>query len=149
MKANELMIGDLVQLINSHNPVIIDSIVYDSKIAKKYLIHFFFVNDGDARWNYSPESFEPIPLTAEILEKNGFENDFYEEESVVDYHTIRLKGYSLKHNIGDINGYLVTWCNGALNVTTDFHGCVQKEIAYVHELQHALRLCGIDKEITI
>lgn len=92
---------------------------------------------------------KPIPLTPEILEKNGFENDFHEEESVADYHTIRLEGYSLKHNVGEIDGYLVTWCNGSINVTTDLNGCVQKDVSYVHELQHALRLCGIEYEITI
>lgn len=92
---------------------------------------------------------QPIPLTAEILEKNGFENDFYEEESVADYHTIRLEGYSLRHNIGEADGYLVTWCNGGINVTTDLNGCVQKDVSYVHELQHALRLCGIEHEITL
>ena len=90
-----------------------------------------------------------IPITAEILEKNGFENDFYEEESIADYHAIRLEGYSLKHNIGEIDGYLITWCNGGINVTTDFHGCVQKDVSYIHELQHALRLCGIEKEIEL
>lgn len=95
------------------------------------------------------EYLEPIPLTPEILEKNGFENDFYEEESVADYHTIRLEGYSLKNNIDGIDEYLITWCNGSLNVTTDFHGCVQKEIAYVHDLQHALKLCDIEKEIIL
>lgn len=92
---------------------------------------------------------EPLPITLEILEKNGFENDFYEEESVADYHTIRLEGYSLRHNIGEADGYLVTWCNGGINVTTDLNGCVQKDISYVHELQHALRLCGIEKEIEL
>lgn len=138
MLANELMIGDLVYYGHTEDGIALykeviciqsEDLCRDSCVIETH--------------------FEPIPLTPEILEKNGFENDFYEEESVAEYHTIRLEGYSLKHNIGDIDGYLVTWCNGALNVTTDFHGCVQKEIAYVHELQHALRLCGIEKEITI
>ena len=48
-----------------------------------------------------------------------------------------------------MDGYLVTWCNGGLNVTTDLHGCVQKDISYVHELQHALKICEIDKEIVL
>lgn len=134
MKAEDLMIGDWVKSRGEIEQV---TSVYDG---------FICTDSFEDSHDYY---FEPIPLTPEILEKNGFENDFYEEESVVDYHTIRLKGYSLKHNIGDINGYLVTWCNGALNVTTDFHGCVQKEIAYVHELQHCLKLVGIKKDIEL
>lgn len=105
--------------------------------------------NDEKSWLAYPEEVSPIPLTLEILEKNGFENDFYEEESVADYHAIRLEGYTLKYKIGQIDGYLVTWCNGGVNVTTDYNGCVQKDISFVHELQHALRLCGIEKEIEL
>ena len=74
---------------------------------------------------------EPIPLTAEILEKNGFEWRAYgvvlagEDMALVqcgDYWKIKPNQYSND-----------TFCY----------------IWYVHELQCALRLCGIEKEITI
>lgn len=86
----------------------------------------------------------PIPLTPEILEKNGFENDFYHDESVADYHFIRLEGYSYREDF-----VLVTWCNGELNVVNDLIGEVEIHCENVHELQHALRLCGIEKEVEI
>lgn len=143
MRANELMVGDWVKFPGGT----IDKIVDLPYIEGKGICASFAASA--TLFPFSVDKIEPIPLTPEILEKNGFENDFYEEESVADYHTIRLEGYSLKHNIGEIDGYLVTWCKGGINVTTDFHGCVQKDISYVHELQHCLKLVGIDKKITI
>lgn len=145
MKANEFMIvGDWV--INKkwiEKPFKITRINDSGK-------YYYGITEEDSQVGpFLVEELEPILLTAEILEKNRFENDFYEEESIADYHTIRLEGYSLKHNIGKIDGYLVTWCNGSLNVTTDFHGCVQKEITYVHELQHCFKLVGVEKDIVL
>jgi len=111
---------------------------------------FFYGKNGDIYFGpFLIEELEQVQITLEILKKNGFKNDFYEEESIADYHKIRLEGYSLKHNIGKIDEYLVTWCNGSINVTTDLHGCVQKDISYIHELQHAMRLCDIKKEIEL
>lgn len=92
---------------------------------------------------------QPIELTPEILEKNGFENDFYEDESVADYVKVRNEGYSLHSTAHEWDAALITWCNGHVNVVTDFSGEYRGEIEYVHELQHALRLCGIDKEIVV
>ena len=70
----------------------------------------------------------PIPLTDEILEQNGFErvNGEYQDVFYV-YDGIEL--------LID-NGY------------TLFGQC-KMPIKYVHELQHVLRLCGINKEIEI
>lgn len=96
-----------------------------------------------------PECYSPIPLTPEILKKNGFENDFYEDESVADYVKVRLEGYSLRCKANGWDDALVTWCNGHLEVITDFNGEVRKDIDHVHQLQHALRICGIDKEIVV
>ena len=69
-----------------------------------------------------------VPLTAEILEQNGFErvNGEYQDVFYI-YDGIEL---------------LID------NVYTLFGQC-KMPIKYVHELQHALRLCGINKEIEI
>lgn len=64
-----------------------------------------------------PEELEPIPLTSEILEKNGF-----------------------SHNGLDIA--LFDRKDG-----DDFVGA--SNLQYVHELQHALKLCRIDKTIEL
>ncbi|SEA78713.1 hypothetical protein SAMN04487851_11418 [Prevotella sp. tc2-28] len=76
---------------------------------------------------------KPIPITPEILEKNGFINytDFYmwKEESLEPIH---LDNY-------DEDGW-------RLRINCDNIPC---ECKYVHQLQHALRLCGIEKEIVV
>ena len=143
MKANELMIGYWVTAKKwREKPFQLTRINDGNK--------FFYGKNGDIYFGpFLIEELEPVPITLEILKKNGFKNDFYEEESIADYHKIRLEGYSIKHNIGKIGGYLITWCNGSVNVTTELHGCVQKDISYVHELQNAMRLCEIEYEIAL
>jgi len=86
----------------------------------------------------------PIPLTAEILEKNGF--------------TIKEKWAQIG-NFG--NSPLIMWhfvddpILGDYNTELEVHQNDTDKVhvhipcKYVHELQHALRLCGIDKNIEL
>ena len=69
----------------------------------------------------------PIPLTEEILVKYGFR-------------------YSMPHNDwtnADCNFYLYEGGNGYRISNTDI------KLDYVHQLQHLLRMCGIEKEIEL
>ena len=83
------------------------------------------------------ENIEPIPLTTEILEKNGWilkefgcHKQF--QYSFEDYDTeIILKIDYEKPN------FIVSFFR------TSF------ELKYVNDLQHALKLCGIEKEIVL
>lgn len=71
---------------------------------------------------------EPIGLTEDILVKNGFEK-FAESQTLFDYTDNDIH---LEYWIGD--------------------GCFRyytAEIHYVHELQHLLRLIGVEKEIEL
>lgn len=77
---------------------------------------------------------EPIPLTNEILEKNGFEYYHKNFASLSYDHQFKLE----MEKWPDENGL------GGLWSITDLI-----KIRYVHELQHALRLCGIEKEIVL
>lgn len=74
---------------------------------------------------------QPIPLTPEILKKNGFEDticgDFW---------------ISTSCNLLWKDGKLQNFCR-----EEDDEVCIPCE--YVHELQHALRLCKVDKEIVL
>ena len=129
MKVNELMIGDWVlfePIKNDSTPKRVGGID-GSMVSINCLWEAF-------------HHIRPIPLTEEIIKKNGFVNDFYEDESVADYHVIRHEGYSFNTEIA-----LITWCNGNVIISTDFDGKVSKEIQFVHELQHALRLCGLNE----
>ena len=83
------------------------------------------------------EYIEPIPLTTEILEKNGFvkdENDdnmYYWNWSVID-DCMSYDKETSKVRIFYVSGLVFV-----------------KILLYVHELQHALRLCEIKKEIVL
>lgn len=97
-------------------------------------------NDTDV-W-YCLETYEPIPLTEEILIQNGF--SVFSVESK--YTTLR-----------DVHNISCAYCKESKEwlVGAGPSGSIKKRfvdascIKYIHELQHILRLCGIDKEITI
>lgn len=91
---------------------------------------------------------EPIPLTKEILEKIGFVNDYYEEGCVADYGYIKHDGYTLTYKNEEVDA-IITWCNGCVSITTEHGDDVQITIKYLHELQHAFKLCRIKKEIEL
>lgn len=119
MKANELMIGDWVR--TEAGALIVAGV--GPKIYCR-------ANDGNPTHLWEVTSIEPIPLTAEILEKNGFRVRSSWAEYEDDDCTIELFGanISIKNGRGP-------WVRG--------------KWSFVHELQHALRLCGIDKEIEL
>lgn len=89
------------------------------------------------------KGFEPIPLTPEILEKNangGWCN--YQSEP---------NGRSIYH-IGEVAVY-VEWEQIVPSPYIELQGLgdtfFKGYIDYVHELQHALKLCGINLEIKL
>ena len=133
MKPEELQIGDWV-LYKSDAPENAFPIKVDYNI---------FCNELH-KWE---DRFEAIQLTPEILEKNGFEK--------VNESVFRIYNYSAKLHIGIYFDefrdnmpiiYLLDENTGS------WPGYQQYDLfdcKYVHELQHALRLCKIDKEIIL
>lgn len=136
MKANELMIGDWVCTEHDAIPRQID-----------------WIRTGEVGllWNkvVTPPYLVPIPLTPEILEKNGFEKLGYEgwefdseEETRRDcpnYQIIWRRDYPSPHNT---NLKITSFIAGIGNFRSF-------NIKFVHELQHALRICKIEKEIVL
>ena len=128
MKANELMVGDYLM----HNGFPYRVIQIDG-----------IVRDGWMIENGEEDCGEPIPLTPEILEKNGFKWLLRDSKYIT---------YCIKESTIHVTKYKVTgeWliCAGASGSATKRFvevSCVN----YVHELQHALKLCGIKKEIEL
>ena len=123
MKANELMIGDWLKHYNG-TPM---------QVTKITTEHFACAEKrGMNCWEYN-NKYEPIPLTPEILDKNGLTNDpygchFKEDE----YMTLEIS----------VEEEGVYW-------TINYNECSILKLKYVHELQHVLKLCGIDKEIIV
>lgn len=133
MEAKELMLGDLIYPDN-----IDASIVARVVHIGEREIGFLAPNSGVIWWN-QPENVRPIPITPEILEKNGFvkTDDGWEcdENRVV---TIAL--HSEKSCDMWIAETSYEWKH--LRYMLPSPKCV-------HELQHALRLVGIEKEIVL
>ena len=84
---------------------------------------------------------EPIPLTPEILEKNGFE--MFKYDGWVHYY--RIFGNSVipfvLHSM--IGGEMLSQEVDIFSTSTNTNRGI--DVNYVHELQHALRLCGLNE----
>lgn len=113
MKANELMIGDWVLAYGKKT-----QIVWVGNIRKLAVRGF--------PSEFYEDEISPIPLTPEILEKNGFKftDPWYE--------------------FGDF-GVIFNKDGIRISIT----GKLSIYINYVHQLQHALRLYGIEKEVEL
>lgn len=108
------------------------------------------VSENGSHWCII-EKVEPIPLTPEILEKNGFEKVLDEDGTeCYRYYNSAADGYI---KISLYNGGDGDWSIEIVN----YEKFDNNEIVYnnnfiflkVHQLQHALKLCGIDKEIDL
>ena len=84
----------------------------------------------------------PIPLTTDILEKNGFEgigDDTYQLEEKPCWFWVDF----FNHQYG------CEYDTSTHEYVDDEHRLKLYGIPSVHELQHALHLCGIEKEIEL
>lgn len=137
MKANELMIGDWVRINNV--PMQIQSIdsIDDEIYAGDEL--YCLVEDRV----HSEDKIEPIPLTAEILEKNGFIRQQFNHFRYENEDNDLVMAFYPKE---------INYTGGGYDYIDIYKGRMtlrEIPISYVHELQHALKLCGIDKEIVL
>lgn len=138
------MIGDWVYRTDFNTPapskiIGMEVVNYDKM---EYVVDVFNKNGYNVQLYLN--EIEPIPLTPEILEKNGF---------------IIKKKWAQIGNFGD--NPLIMWhfeddaflhdFKHELEIHQNETGKVHIRIPceYLHELQHALRLCKIDKTITL
>ena len=129
MKATELMIGDWVM----YNPNVFIEDEYEP--AKPcYPTQILSGEDIDTAIE---GCYSPIPLTAEILERNGFKRSGTNYIMYDDYYDIVV------HEISD-SIWDVQYTNCEMPV-----GNQQMCVCHVHQLQHALRMCNIDKDIEL
>lgn len=136
MKASELMIGDWVGRVYDDRRIIEDYRQVD------------WIRTGEIGMRYqkvwSIGCIEPIPLTAEILEKNGWEA-FNGTYNIVRYRIITkvmaliIEPMKVESILGERWFWLsVNKIDGEVRPNMNYPFC------YVHELQHALRLCGLN-----
>lgn len=159
MKANELMIGDWVNIYVFPNenpqkedlfPARINTIMtpLPSEGDQENIECIFKTIDGETGCASRPvDTCQPIPLTPDILEKNGFHYTNSHTLMGADTYVLHLdqRGFDLKVTI-KLNDYF------ALDSYDDrVYRLAEISIGkwYVHNLQHTLKLCGIDKEIVL
>lgn len=150
MKANELMIGDWVMVndIEHTHPLQVTELYI--KCGTRYATLYW---DGMPD-NVNPETLAadvdkvlPIPLTPEILEKNGFKRDPLWHHCDKD-----LDNYSISVQLGYANRieYIRIAEKGKDNVIpSERTKLYLPHIKYVHQFQQALRLCRIDKKFEL
>lgn len=117
MKATDLMIGDFV--------------LHDGKVKRvdmiwsKYEVNLYGGETWGSIYNKTDISeVQPIPITHEILYRNGWNYDDLDHE---------FKGYPRIYGSKALYGIF----------------CCEVNISYVHELQHALRLMGLGELLTL
>ena len=88
---------------------------------------------------------EPIPLTTEILEKNGFTKSTPPPGIHARCYNLNNKKDRYNLTISDYNKYKRL----LLDIDSEDSECFNIKCDYVNKLQHALRLCGIEKEIVL
>jgi len=143
MKASELMQGNIVLY------------EYEGQktLARVVEIYRNSVLVEDISGEYEPIEIDedkifPVELIAEILEKKGWRKEFDRKPYMTFYHLEDEK-------------YWLMWCisEHTLDVQRQnktlldkYNLCAERVVIacdYVHQLQQALRLCGIDKEIML
>jgi len=134
MNAKELQIGDLVDYRGK-------VIEVTSLYAKNGSNEVGFGNKEDIWVNGCV--LNPIPLTSEILEKNGFVKEIVTNDDTNDDYTAYHWNPTPQYP-SDGLWFYPTFSGYAFDYIMS-----KIKIKYVHELQHLLRLCGIDKEITL
>lgn len=86
---------------------------------------------------------EPIPITVEILEKNGFARG----SRGGFYHYLLLDKNRTLYIHASTNGWRVGITYDAAGILRTTH--LMPDMNSVHDIQHALRLAGGDKEINL
>ena len=159
MKAKDLMLGDWVlaegkplqvtnvsflggDIICVMNPIMSYDIVYASNIVA--------LSKGAKDINM----IEPIPLTEEILHKIGFKNDVIAQKSIIaegaSNFSVIMISEDNRITINNIDECLNSFNKWTVHIDTeDMRTMCTAEITYMHELQHLLKLCKIEKEIIL
>ena len=143
MKTNELMVGDWVYM-KAHRGfdsqyIKVESIPDPSSDTHYGHIGSYPISDDMDFRDIEDSHLEPIPITRAILEKNGFESD-NNMFGLCDYEL--SKSYILENRVDRF--YFVKRFPGHCHSTFFII-----EVRFIHELQHCLKLFGINKTIEL
>ena len=147
MKCKELQIFDWVQDKNGFQWQII-------VVGDDYAYATFEGNEGDP-WEFDDKDDQPegIPLTTEILEKNGWYYGLTSDEEEAEYFLDGChyhRHWSYDEGAGSISLIFPNKADGGELIIDDqsfnrYLNLVFCDALHVHELQRALRLCGLNE----
>ena len=137
MEITELMIGDIVQYLDGKKLITVVVVKVDGSGNVVRL-----KQKNGHKFNTTVDYLRPIPLTPEILEKNGFRIVFDGElhvsyfQDIESFHTeVKVDKIGIYQKLSMLDGL----GNGVTIV----------ECKYVHQLQHAFSICKINKQISL
>lgn len=139
MKATEIMIGDWLWYQGQFNafPLKVEQVT-KRKIG-------YHAEPGENRMHYLRlNEVQPIPITPEFLERNGLRHK--EEYEKYEWSEGYVEIWVILGDSGEEGEK-----QNVIHIEDGRRGipkCHHNTIAFVHELQNALRLCKIEKEIT-
>lgn len=150
MKAEELMIGDWVQISEPckyHGAIGRIKTLIDHKDNETAYFKVFLQSNTIhiGIEDICSDDIKPIPLTSEILEKNGFTKSIpppgiharcYELDNKKDMYNLIIADYNKYKRL-------------LLDVDSEDSECFNIKCDYIHQLQHALHICKIKKEIIL
>lgn len=139
MKLQDLMMMDWILVENKPYRYLCPSLNNNNEIDDG-----IWIQDKDGKQYYTGiEDISPVPITTEILEKNEFFNE---------------DGYNYHYSNDDKNLFVTfypknkNYTNGSYDYVTISRGCItidELPIEHIHQLQHVLRLCGINENIIL
>lgn len=147
MKPTELMVGDWVCYCKANAYITQVREIRSTSDGEEYYIRCLRDDRDHLKEkcpvdDFNTEILSPIPLTEEILRKNGWEYNDEEEK----FFPNTWVGGGLKLQGADDGGYRIVVTSGCDDEDTNDTPFV---LLYVHELQHALRLRHIEKQIEL
>lgn len=138
IKTKELMLGNWVLAgAKTQFPMYVTGIFDDVAYLD------FEGNEGDV-WEEKEEDMLPVPLTEEILLKNGFvlESDGYRKEYLYkEYKDLKNNSINIEFEDGK--------CAYVCISTKSREVSEENGLKYVHELQNLLTLAGVEMEFKI
>lgn len=132
MKVGEVHIKDWVNLSDEMGniaPFRVNSVQCGDVVAENYITVSDFFNP------FYEGEFQPIPITTDILKKNGFTVRIFPLDTIC---------------IWECDKSRIMWSGSMIDVRQwDSCKAYQGSAKYIHELQQAIRLCEIDKRIEL
>ena len=133
MRVNDLMLGDWVRNTNGN----VGRVAGITEDGAEVIVHY--TDNGTAFSD--PGLLRPVRLLLGMLAENGWEvhDKMYAELAYEEGR--RLSWYQYE-------GILRDWYTGRDGVDREIF-LSRPGLIYVHQMQHALRMCGIEKEILL